>query len=356
MRGISGGTGKTRSLAWGLLLWSGVAVQAARAGDFMFMPTAAVVRQSGSADDPTLEKHQLIGDLFYSGDMGRLRLLSELQVDRDGADMERLQAGWRFGPEFSLWFGRFHNPIGYWNIEHHHGHYMETSAERPRILEFEDAGGPLPIHLTGFLLQGLHLVGNGSIQHEWGVATGPRVVDDELEPVDVIRSPRLNKLAVVGRLAWRPDSTLEDQFGLFVARTRIPFGGADRRLMEQDLAGLYFSRSLDRLQVFGELFRIRHRLAGGAGDPWPSYWAGYLQAEYRLVPAWTAFARAEALSSRLSAEYTALFPKLPRERQIAGVRWDFADNQALKLEAIRDTLVGGATMNGIELQWSGMFH
>src|SRR5439155_26064469 len=180
-----------------------MALPAAHAGDFMFMPTAAIVQATRSQDDPFLEKRQIIGDLFYSGDEGRLRLLGEVQVDRGGWDVERLQAGWRLSPELSLWFGRYHNPIGYWNIEHHHGHYMETSAERPRILEFEDAGGPLPIHLVGFLLQGLRADGDGSLHYELGVATGPRLTEDCLEPVDVMRHPRVNRLALVARLALR---------------------------------------------------------------------------------------------------------------------------------------------------------
>jgi hypothetical protein len=327
----------------------------ARAGEFMFMPTAAYVQSTRSADDPALEKRQLLGDLFYSGDHGRLRLLGELQLERDGYDMERLQAGWRIDANTSLWFGRFHNPIGYWNLEHHHGHFMETSAERPRILEFEDEGGPLPIHLTGFLLQGLHPLGTASLQYDIGIASGPRLKDGELDPVDVVRAPRRNKLATVARASYRPDATSDDQFGAFVAHTRIP--SADEPLeIDQTLFGAYFSRDLGPVRFFGEAFRVRHRLARGEGRVWPSYWAGYLQAEYKLVPAqWTLFARHEALSSRMTTEYADLFPDLPKRRELAGVRWDYMDNQALKLEWVHDTLIGGSTFNGIEVQWSAMF-
>jgi hypothetical protein len=342
------------ALVLGLVLDLGLA-PAADAGEFMFMPTAAYVQSTRNEDDPALEKRQLLGDLFYSGDHGRLRLLAELQLERDGYDMERLQAGWRSDPNTSLWFGRFHNPVGYWNLEHHHGHFMETSAERPRILEFEDEGGPLPIHLTGFLLQGVRPLGEASLQYDVGVATGPRLKEGELDPVDVVRAPRWNKLATVARVAYRPDATSDDQFGAFVARTRIP--GADVPFdLDQTLFGVYFSRDFGPLRLFGEGFRVRHRIARGEGTPWPSYWAGYLQAEYKLVPAqWTLFGRHEALSSRMTAEYAALFPNLPKRRDLAGVRWDFMDNQALKLEWVRDTLLGGSTFNGIEVQWSAMF-
>jgi hypothetical protein len=326
------------------------------AGEFMFMPTAAVIHPTGSNDDPTLEKRQTLADLFYAVDRGRLRFLGELQLERDGWDMERLQVGWRVTPNASVWLGRYHNPIGYWNIEHHHGHYMETSAERPRILEFEDEGGPLPIHLAGLLVQGTHALGESSLHYDIGIATGPRVVDGELEPVDVIRSPRRNKLATVARLAYRPDAGGDNQVGVFAARTRIPVEGADPSVVNQDLWGMYASQDWGRLRIFGELFRVRHRTAAGGPVDWPSYWAGYLQAEYKLVPSvWTLFARHEGLSSRLTDAYTELFPKLPNERQVAGVRWDFIDNQALKLEFVRDKTTAGMTFNGIELQWSAMF-
>lgn len=351
-----GGQALRRCGAAALVAMALMVASAAESGEFMFMPTAAIVQSSGAVDDPALDKRQLLADVFYAGDFGRLRFLSELQIDRDGADMERLQAGFRLTPETSIWFGRYHNPIGYWNLEHHHGHYMETSAERPRILEFEDEGGPLPVHLTGALLQGLHSAGLGSLHYELGVATGPRLGEAGLEPVNVLRTWRKNKLALVARLAWRPDATLDNQFGAFVARTNIPFAFADTEI-RQDLAGVYLSRDFDRLRLFGEVFLIEHRVLRGADPQWPSYWAGYAQVEYKLVPAvLTAFARHEAISSTLTERYVELFPKVPKQRAIAGLRWDFRDNQALKVEVIRDRLVSGATYNAIELQWSGMFH
>src|SRR5438128_5043554 len=256
----------------------------ALAGEFMIMPTIAFAHQNRSSPDPTLERQQYIADLFYSGDIGSFRLLGELQVDPGGYDMERLQAGWRVTPDISLWFGRYHNPIGYWNMEHHHGHYMETSAERPQIVEFEDEGGPLPIHLFGLLLQGMHPIGDASLQYDLGVASGPRVVDGEFGPVDVVRKPRFNKLALVARVAYRPDAAQDDQYGAFVARTKIPAEGLDFTEIQQDLAGIYLSRDIDRLRVFGEVFRINHRVLQGPGVVWPSYWAGYAQAEYKVIP------------------------------------------------------------------------
>src|SRR5437879_3242980 len=74
------------------------------AGEFMFMPTVAYIQTPKSVHEPNFEKQQYIGDLFYSADEGKLRFLGELQLDTGGADMERLQVGWRLTPETSLWF------------------------------------------------------------------------------------------------------------------------------------------------------------------------------------------------------------------------------------------------------------
>ena len=127
--------------------------------------------------------------------------------------------------------------------------------------------------------------------------------------------------------------------------------------MLQDLAAVYASRDFDRLRVFGEVFRVQQRLLEGPGPAWPSYWAGYVQTEYKIVPGvWTAFARYEGISSRLTENYIAQFPKLSKQREIVGARWDFYHNQALKLEYVRDVSPAGMTTNGIELQWSAMFH
>ncbi len=344
-------------LRWALLVACTAAGTHAIAGEFMFMPSVALARQNPTAQDPTLERQQIIADFFYSADIGSFRFLAEVQLDNNGSEVERLQAGWRFSPDVSLWFGRYHNPIGYWNVEHHHGHFMETSAERPQIIEFEDEGGPLPIHLVGGLLTGAHAIGDGSLHYDFGVAAGPRVLNGEFEPINVVQDPRFTALALVARATYRPDATLDDQYGVSIARTKIPIQGAEYQAMQQDLAAFYLSRDFDQLRVFGEVFRVSQRLLEGPGPAWPSYWAGYAQAEYKIVPGvWTAFARYEAISSRLTENYITQFPKLSKQREIVGARWDFYQNHALKLEYVRDVSPGGITTNGIELQWSAMFH
>ena len=331
------------------------AASLARAGEFLFMPTATLAREHPAIENGNLDRKKFLVDLFYAGDWQRFRFLGELQLEPRDVNLKRLQIGWRVTPETSLWLGRFLNPSGYWNAELNHGHYMETSVTRPRIIDFEDDEGPMPTHLTGFLLQGTHSRGERGWQYELGVASGPRIVN-ELVPVDVLRGARLNKLALVARLAFRPDVTRDSQYGVFLARTKIPAEDEDFKEIEQSLAGVYLNEEFDRLRVFGELFRVSHRVSLGEGTALPSYWAGYLQTEYKLVPSvWTAFARYEAISSPLGEDYLSLFPRLHRKGYAAGVRWDIKDNQALKLELFRNTRFDGTRSDGVAIQWSALF-
>jgi hypothetical protein len=102
--------------------------------------------------------------------------------DNIGVDLERAQLSWVPNDKFSLTMGRSHAMLGYYNTAFHHGTWFQTTIDRPRIFEFEDAGGPLPIHNVGLGSMGkipsgklgLHWlaeVGNG--KQTYALAAGP---------------------------------------------------------------------------------------------------------------------------------------------------------------------------------------
>ncbi|TAK90809.1 MAG: hypothetical protein EPO06_07225 [Burkholderiaceae bacterium] len=331
---------------------------AAHAQHLALLPTVNLWHEE-KPDDGKKNDRNVIVDIFYSADYDRLRLLMETQITNKERDVERLHVGWRLEPETSLWFGRFHNPIGYWNTQHHHGHYLETTSTRPKIVAFEDDGGPLPIHLVGFWFESTHAVNDGGLHYDLAAASGPKLEEEGIEPVDLVRHPRYNKLALTARLVWQPDQTRDDQVSVYAAHTQIPAFDQAFESVTQTLLGASFNYEHDRVRVLGEGYRIQHRMSGANGSiaPWPAYWAGYLQAEYKWEPSvWTAYARMEAMSSAMTPEYRALFPKLTKRTDLVGLRWDFYTNQALKFELSHDQKfeLGGSW--GARVQWSAMFH
>lgn len=119
-----------------------------------------------------------IMDLFIASKISKnFSYLSEIGFEADpatngvGVDLERAQITYLPNENFSITAGRTHAMFGYYNTAFHHGTWFQTAIDRPRFLQFEDSGGPLPIHNVGLTAVGklpgalgLHLfgeVGNG---------------------------------------------------------------------------------------------------------------------------------------------------------------------------------------------------
>jgi len=70
-------------------------------------------------------------------------------------DVERLWIKRSLNPFTAVSAGRFHSPLGYWNLNFHHGTLIQDTVSRPRFLDFEDGTGAiLPMHLIGAKLSG----------------------------------------------------------------------------------------------------------------------------------------------------------------------------------------------------------
>jgi hypothetical protein len=87
-----------------------------------------------------------------------------------GVDLERSQLTFRPNQKFSMNIGRSHAMLGYYNTAFHHGTWFQTSIQRPRFFQFEDQGGPLPVHNVG--LQAMGSVPSGKLGLHWLAEVG----------------------------------------------------------------------------------------------------------------------------------------------------------------------------------------
>ena len=110
-------------------------------------------------------------DLLSSLGFGRAEGLAELVIE-EMIEAERLYLGYNFHKLFTLRVGRFHSPLGYFTREWHHGLYLMPTIRRPLIIEFEEYGGPLPIHSIGFEAEGYTEIGEFKPGYIINVGTG----------------------------------------------------------------------------------------------------------------------------------------------------------------------------------------
>jgi hypothetical protein len=100
-------------------------------------------------------------DLYMSSILSdKMNVLAETTISPDpvvnsyGIEVERLLLNYRVNDKLNLSFGRYHTHVGYYSTAYHHGTVLQTAATRPFLFEFEDNGGPLPIHNIGIEADG----------------------------------------------------------------------------------------------------------------------------------------------------------------------------------------------------------
>lgn len=349
-------------LGW-LLAATGVlaaaAPGAATAYEMLVFPRVEALRTSAYAGLPSETEWIAAASIFYASDWRQLRSLVEFsleythepdEIERE-KEFERAQIGWRFDPNDTLWFGRYHTPLGYWNTAHHHGAHLQTTISRPRILDFEDNGGILPVHFFGLFLQGLQSSNaGGAVSYDLGVASGPTFANGQLEPVKVLAPQHYGKASFVGRMSWRPDAVAETEAGVFGARSRIPVAALPADEITQLVAGTFANLDFSPWHLLGEFFWVRNtfRSTGAA----QRFLAASIEADYRLSSMWVVFARHEALGATANDAYLALFPDFPKARTLAGVRFDITHHQAVTFEVASHERRDGLRYLQTALQWS----
>ncbi|MGD0796909.1 MAG: hypothetical protein ABR910_04215 [Acidobacteriaceae bacterium] len=116
-------------------------------------------------------------DLFITSQISEhFSYLSEVGFEADpsingiGVDLERAQISYTPNEKFSISAGRTHAMLGYYNTAFHHGTWFQTTIDRPHIFEFEDSGGPLPIHNVGVSAMGK--IPSGKLGLHWLAEVG----------------------------------------------------------------------------------------------------------------------------------------------------------------------------------------
>ena len=325
------------------------------AQDFFLFPRVNVIHNSDTRANSDLKRNDFDPsvDLFYTGEFEKWRVLGEVFVSEDEHEAERLQIGWLTDSNDTIWFGRFHNPQGYWNTQCHHGTYLQTSVSRPGIHAFEDESGVMASHLTGLAVEGSH-----STEDTWNytlaLGAGP-TFETELEPLDVF-SPRgdSHKLSGTARLSYSPEVNSANEVGTFVSHTLITGSGDPVAGVEQIAYGVFGNWKWSGTRLTGELFFVTDHVDFPTHNERGSFTNVYLQPEYDWRPHWILYARVENTRGNKDDAYLALFPDFVLRRNLVGVRYDFAPRQAVKIEINRTHRLNDE-FNQVTLQWSAAF-
>lgn len=297
--------------------------------------------------DNTKRKGFSVGalDFYLTPQLGpRVKGLAELifEVNNEGetmAELERLQIGYSFNDYLTLWGGRYHTPLGYWNTTFHHGKQIQTTILRPKFLDFEEDDGVLPVHMTGLWGSGTARFGDGKMNYDLYVANGPKIKDltaggdGRLEPNSFTDDN--HNLALGFNVSYDFTGALDGlRLGMHGLRTDVDgYDSADHRLSRSELniLGGYGIYTTNDWEIMGEFYQFLNRDRSG-GSGYHSSAAGFLQAG-RLIGRFTPYGRFEFASFDQKDNYfSRLKEGFSYRRGLAGVRFDLSPKTALKVE------------------------
>jgi len=275
-------------------------------------------------------------------------------------DLERLQVGYTFSNAATVWLGRFHTPLGYWNTAFHHGQQLQTSVLRPQMIDFEDLGGVIPVHTVGVWGTGAVRAGRGRLTYDGFLGNSPSII---------------GTLAAGGTLDPNNSGKTQPGYSSGFNLGYLFGGGADllkigvhgyRAVVRDDSAALDVTRvnilggyaALDSVgwEIIAEYYALSNQdLSGGTGSH--ASWTGFAQMGRRFER-WTPYVRLERAALNQADNYfAALATGRAYSRQALGLRYDLTSNTALKAELNHTVSEAAPTVsfNQLLTQWAIRF-
>jgi hypothetical protein len=284
-------------------------------------------------------------DLFITSQLaGDLALLSEVVFEADddnhyAVDVERLLLQFSPSDFLDIGFGRYHTGIGFYNNAYHHGEWFQTALGRPRLFEFEDDEGILPVHGVGITARGR--VPSGRLGLHWLAELGNGRRHLGAEAVQVVQDDNSFKAVNVGFLL-RPEWVPGLQTGLSVYRDR-PASASGR--VDQSIIAAHVVYQSGTFEQLNEVVLVRNTPTGEAHTS--NTMGIYTQLSRRF--------------GRLSPYFRYEYLDVPEDDPLIstvgrisgpslGIRYDFRDLAALKVQWNRVTRRASEPVDGITAQ------
>ena len=298
---------------------------------------------------------------FYTGDFDLLltsrindkaSVLAEIvfgeeDAQKFGVDLERVLLKYDYNDHLRMSFGRYHTAIGYYNTAFHSGSWLQTTADRPFIMEFADDGGPLPTQAVGLSITGAVPSGRLGLNYvaEYGSSdtVRPNLNNNTLE--DENNGNHIN----VGLFA-RPESIPGLQIGGSIYHDRISdFTRGPSVRLSQTIANGHIVYIRHGIEFLNEGFLIRHAYEQSSTVyNMPAFYSQISKQFGRIRP----FFRYQYINANQGGflEDIAL-----RQGPSFGARYDFNNNIAFKVQLDHTLRKGQPDLNGLHFQLAFTF-
>ena len=221
---------------------------------------------------------------------------------------------------------------------------MQTSIYRPRFLAFEDGGGVLPAHATGFWATGKAGLGSGKVKYDAVVYNGSRLVDNNAgtRPFNLDMNLLYNEkrtLSFMSNLGYEFGGSLEGlSVGAHGYTMRVNYAGnATNGFLQFSIQSTMFGGYLvydgSDLEFMSELYRIGNKNILTPAQNTLYSTLGYAQVGYYLFDRFKLFYRFEQTSeNQRDLYFNYQDAGFSYARNSVGAKFDVSPKAALKGE------------------------
>jgi hypothetical protein len=292
-------------------------------------------------------------DLFMTSKLSdRISFIGEIVIGSDptnewGIDIERLQLTYKASRYFEISGGRYHTSIGYYNTAFHHGTWFQTATGRPFMYFFEDSGGILPVHSVGVTTTGL-VPGTDKLGLHWVAEVGNgRSSSRWASPVQNFLSDKNHKnfnLAAYIAPEWLPGLQVG---GSYYRDRMVPPGLSP---VEQHIESLYAVYITPRWESLTEGVLLSNRTDGQSKVYRTPLAYTQLSRKFDNFRPYFRYQYVNSPSNDPVNIYTGRY-KGPS----VGVRMDFTNYAAFKIQYNRLEQLNVAPLNGVDFQLAFTF-
>ena len=299
-------------------------------------------------------------DLFMTARLSpKLSLLGEVLFipgpdNSISPDVERLLLQYRQSDYFGFGIGRYHTSIGYYNTAFHQGAWFETAIGRPFMYAFDDEEGFLPMQEVGVTAYGKIPSGKLGLNYVAEVGNGR----DHLlggEPAQNAQDSNNGKSVNVAVFS-RPSGLPDLQVGFSIYHDYLTF--SDNINHSELITTAYATYVSPKYEFLNEAMLVRHvgSSTGTAGVfHTPAFYTQFSRSFGKYRPYFRYQYINAGADEPIYGDPTDGAVIGRRQGASAGMRYDFNDHAAFKLQYDRLTIRGEGSANGLDTQFAFTF-
>ena len=269
-------------------------------------------------------------------------------------DVERLLLQYRRNDYFTAAIGRYHTSIGYYNTAFHQGAWFQTTVDRPFMYAFDDHGGFLPLQEVGVTTSGLIPSGKLGLSYVAEVGNGRNHLLGG-EPAQNAQDTNNGKSFNIA-LSAHPTWLNGVDMGFSIYHDYLTF--SDNVNHGELISTVHVVYLNSTYEFLNEAMLVRH-VGSSTGAPGVFHTPAFYTQLSRRFGSYRPYFRYEYINAGVNEPIYGDSTDGPvvgrRNGASAGLRYDFTEHTAFKLQYDRAQRRGVPSSNGLDTQFAFTF-